>query len=87
LAFLVEVVQADPDVEFPGQDGVPDRAAPQHACITGIGVVVWCGYSETEERGLSRRYHSRVRTSWRSGGLEGTITAGRPQFLCHRKTG
>jgi hypothetical protein len=33
-------MQADPHVEHPGEDGVTDREAPQHARINGVGVVV-----------------------------------------------
>ena len=34
------MLQADPHVELAGEDGVADREAPQHAGITGLGVVV-----------------------------------------------
>ena len=39
-AFDADVAQADPRVELPGQDGVADRGAPQHAGVTRLGVVV-----------------------------------------------
>jgi hypothetical protein len=39
-AVDVDVAQAVLRVELPGQDGVTDRGAPQHAGITGVGIVV-----------------------------------------------
>ena len=33
-------LQADPRIEYAREDGVADREAPQHAGVTGLGVVV-----------------------------------------------
>ncbi len=39
-ALGVQMPQPDSDVELAGEHGVPDRAAPQHARIAGVGVEV-----------------------------------------------
>lgn len=39
-AIRLEVAHADPDVDLPGQHGVPDGTAPQHARLAGLRVEV-----------------------------------------------